>query len=96
MIEDWRLPICSGAERLRDAAGNKLHSTQKPEGLLERVLLATSRPGDLVLDPFAGSGTSGAVAQRLDRRWIMVEREPRYRELIEARIGRLAGSRPTG
>ncbi len=90
LIEDWRLPICSGAERLRDADGIKLHSTQKPEGLLERVILATSRPGDLVLDPFAGSGTSGVVGQRLGRRWIMVEREPRYRELIESRVARLA------
>ena len=89
IIEDWRLPICSGAERLRDEAGNKLHSTQKPEALLERVLLATSRPGDLVLDPFAGSGTTGVVAQRLERRWIMVEREPRYRALIEMRLARL-------
>jgi modification methylase len=85
----WDLPICSGAERLRDAAGNKLHSTQKPEALLERVLLATSRPGDLVLDPFAGTGTTGAVAQRLGRRWIMVEREPAYCRLIEDRIARL-------
>jgi modification methylase len=85
-IEDWRLPICGGAERLRDADGNKLHSTQKPESLLERVILATSRPGDVVLDPFAGTGTTGAVAQRLERRWIMIEREPAYRALIEQRI----------
>lgn len=84
----WDLPICGGAERLRDAAGNKLHSTQKPEALLERVLLATSRPGDLVLDPFAGTGTTGAVAQRLGRRWVMVEREPAYCRLIEDRIAR--------
>ena len=90
IIEDWRLPICGGAERLRDANGVKLHSTQKPEALLERVLLATSRPGDLVLDPFAGTGTTGAVAQRLGRRWIMVERERAYRELIEERIARAA------
>jgi modification methylase len=89
-IEDWRLPICGGAERLRDADGNKLHSTQKPEGLLERVVLATSRPGDLVLDPFAGTGTTGAVAQRLGRRWIMIEREPAYRALIEQRIAATA------
>ena len=85
-IEEWRLPICGGAERLRDADGNKLHSTQKPEALLERVLLATTRPGDLILDPFAGTGTTGVVAQRLDRRWIMIEREPAYRALIEQRV----------
>jgi modification methylase len=88
--EVWRLPICGGAERLRDAQGNKLHSTQKPEALLERVLLATSRPGDLVLDPFAGTGTTGVVAQRLGRRWMMVERETVYRRLIEERLARLA------
>jgi modification methylase len=89
-IEDWRLPICGGAERLRDAQGVKQHSTQKPEALLERVLLATSKPNDLVLDPFAGSGTTGVVAERLGRRWMMIEREPAYRELIERRIARNA------
>jgi modification methylase len=88
MRSDWYLPICGGAERLRDANGRKLHSTQKPEALLERVLLATTREGDLVLDPFAGTGTTGAVAQRLGRRWIMVEREPDYCRLIEGRVSR--------
>jgi modification methylase len=89
VVEDfWRLPICGGAERLRDGQGNKLHSTQKPEALLERVLLATSRPGDLVLDPFAGTGTTGVVAQRLGRRWTMVEREAAYCRLIEGRLAR--------
>ena len=92
MRSDWYLPICSGAERLRDANGRKLHSTQKPEALLERVLLATSREGDLVLDPFAGTGTTGAVAQRTGRRWIMVEREAEYCALIEGRIARLSPS----
>jgi modification methylase len=90
MRSDWYLPICGGAERLRDAAGRKVHSTQKPEALLERVLLATSRAQDVVLDPFAGTGTTGAVAQRMGRRWIMVEREPDYCRLIEGRIARLA------
>ena len=88
----WDLPICNGAERLRDAAGRKLHPTQKPEALLERVLLATSRPGDLVLDPFAGTGTTGVVAQRLGRRWMMVEREPAYCRLIENRLARCSPS----
>ena len=92
-IEDWRLAICAGAERLRDADGKKLHSTQKPEALLERVVLATSKPGDVVLDPFAGTGTTGAVAQRLDRRWVMIEREPAYRALIEQRIAALSAKR---
>jgi modification methylase len=89
-IEDWRLAICAGAERLRDADGKKLHSTQKPEALLERVVLATSKPGDVVLDPFAGTGTTGVVAQRLERKWIMIEREPAYRALIEQRVAALA------
>jgi len=92
-IEDWRLPICGGAERLRDQNGVKQHSTQKPEALLERVILATSREDDLVLDPFAGSGTTGAVAQRLGRRWIMIEKEAAYRQLIEQRIARLVRPR---
>ena len=92
-IEDWRLSICAGAERLRDADGKKLHSTQKPEALLERVVLATSKPGDVVLDPFAGTGTTGAVAQRLDRKWIMIEREPAYRALIEQRVAALSAKK---
>lgn len=89
MRSDWYLPLCGGAERLRDASGIKLHSAQKPEALLERVLLATSRTDDLVLDPFAGTGTTGVVAQRLGRRWIMIEREAAYCSLIEGRLSRL-------
>jgi modification methylase len=86
MRSDWHLPICGGRERLRDGSGRKLHSTQKPEALLERVVLSTSRPGDVVLDPFSGSGTTGAVAQRLGRRWIMVERDAAYCDLIASRV----------
>jgi modification methylase len=86
MRSDWYLPICGGRERLRDDAGRKIHSTQKPEALLERVVRSTSRPGDVVLDPFAGSGTTGAVSQRLGRRWIMVERDAAYCDVIAARI----------
>ena len=70
---DWFLPICTGAERLKDASGRKTHPTQKPEALLQRVLLAASNPGDLVLDPFFGSGTTGAVARRLRRNFIGIE-----------------------
>jgi modification methylase len=92
MRSDWYLPICNGAERLRDANGRKLHSTQKPAALLERVLLATSREGDLVLDPFAGTGTTGVVAERLGRRWMMVEREAPYCRLIEDRVARSAAA----
>jgi modification methylase len=83
---DWFLPICTGAERLKDGAGTKLHPTQKPEALLARVLLASSRPGDLVLDPFAGSGTTGAVARQLGRRFLGIERDAAYARAAEARI----------
>lgn len=85
MRSDWHLPICSGAERLR-VGGVKVHSTQKPEALLYRVLLASTNPGDIVLDPFFGSGTTGAVARRLGRRFIGVEREAAYVAAAGARI----------
>ena len=83
---DWFLPICSGPERLKDAAGRKAHPTQKPEALLARVLLAASNAGDLVLDPFFGSGTTGAVARRLRRSFIGLERDPVYADAARARI----------
>lgn len=85
MRSDWTLPICLGAERLR-ADGRKLHSTQKPEALLYRVLLAASQPGDVVLDPFFGTGTTGAVAKKLHRNWIGIENIPEYVELARQRI----------
>jgi modification methylase len=85
MRSDWVLPICSGSERLR-VDGEKAHSTQKPEALLYRVLLASSDPGDIVLDPFFGTGTTGAVAKRLHRHWIGIEAERNYVELAQARI----------
>jgi modification methylase len=83
---DWFLPLCTGAERLRDASGRKTHPTQKPEALLQRVLLAASNVGDLVLDPFFGSGTTGAVARRLRRDFIGVERDPGYAAAARRRI----------
>jgi modification methylase len=86
MRSDWLLPICGGTERLRDGDGGKLHPTQKPEALLHRVLLAASRPGQLVLDPFLGSGTTAAVAKRLGRRFIGIERDPAYAGIARARI----------
>jgi modification methylase len=86
MRSDWLLPICSGAERLKGASGAKAHPTQKPEGLLYRVLLACTKPGDVVLDPFFGTGTTGAVAKRLGRQWIGIEREADYLEVARARI----------
>ncbi len=83
---DWFLPICTGDERLKDGAGAKLHPTQKPEALLARVLLSSSKPGDVILDPFFGTGTTGAVAKALGRRFIGLERETGYAEAARARI----------
>lgn len=86
MRSDWLLPICTGAERLKDPQGRKTHPTQKPEALLARVLLSATRPGDLVLDPFFGAGTTGAVARRLNRDFIGLERESSYAQAAAARI----------
>ncbi|MBZ8133350.1 site-specific DNA-methyltransferase [Afifella sp. IM 167] len=86
MRSDWTLPICTGEERLKDGNGRKVHPTQKPESLLYRVLLATTKPGDVVLDPFFGTGTTGAVAKKLGRHFIGVEREQAYIDAAEARI----------
>ncbi len=86
MRSDWLIPLCTGSERLKTADGDKAHPTQKPEALLHRVLVASTRPGDVVLDPFFGTGTSGAVAKRLGRRFIGIEREPDYIAAAEARI----------
>ncbi len=83
---DWLLPICTGAERLKDENGRKTHPTQKPEALLARVLTAASNVGDLVLDPFFGSGTTGAVARRLGRSFVGVERDRTYAAAARARI----------
>jgi modification methylase len=85
MRSDWEIPLCTGAERLR-IDGARAHSTQKPEALLYRVLLAASNPGDVVLDPFFGTGTTGAVARRLHRHWIGIERDEGYVALAQARI----------
>jgi modification methylase len=86
MRSDWLIPLCGGPERLRDGGGRKAHPTQKPEALLHRVLLASSRPGDIVLDPFFGTGTSGAVAKRLGRKFIGIERDPAYVAVARRRI----------
>ena len=75
---DWFLPLCTGAERLKDGSGRKLHPTQKPESLISRIILAASNPGDLVLDPFTGSGTTAAAARKLRRSFIGIERDPAY------------------
>ena len=86
MRSDWLLPICTGGERLKTADGDKVHPTQKPEALLWRILTATSRPGDVVLDPFLGSGTSAAVAKRLGRHFVGIERDRDYAAYAQARL----------
>ena len=91
---DWTLPICAGEERLKGADGKKAHPTQKPEALLHRVLLASTRPGDVVLDPFFGTGTTGAAAKRLGRRFIGIEREPDYAAVAAERIAAVIPTAP--
>ena len=83
---DWTIPLCTGEERLKQADGSKLHPTQKPEALIARAILSASRPGDVVLDPFLGSGTTGAVAKRLGRSFIGIERDAAYARAAEQRI----------
>jgi len=87
MRSDWLLPICNGGERLKDRDGRKAHPTQKPEALLHRVILASTQPGDLVLDPFFGTGTTGVVAKRLGRCYIGIERDKSYIAVAEKRLG---------
>ena len=89
MRSDWVLPICTGHERLKDENGDKAHPTQKPESLLHRVMVATTHPGDVVLDPFFGTGTTGAVAKMLGRDYIGIEREEAYRKVAAERLSRV-------
>ncbi len=91
MRSDWFIPLCTGPERLRNEHGLKLHPTQKPEALLHRILMSSTQPGDIVLDPFLGTGTSAAVARRLSRHYIGIERHPAY---VEAALGRVRRVRP--
>lgn len=93
MRSDWLFPICSGGERLKDENGDKVHPTQKPEALIARILMASTKPGDVVLDPFFGSGTTGAVAKRLGRHFVGIEREDDY---IAAAARRIAAVEPLG
>jgi len=86
MRSDWLLPICNGAERLKNSKGEKAHPTQKPESLLHRVILASTNQDDVVLDPFFGTGTTGAVAKRLGRNWIGIERDKDYIKVANKRI----------
>ncbi len=92
MRSDWLFPICAGPERLKDDGGRKAHPTQKPEALLHRVLLATTNPGDIVLDPFFGTGTTGAVAKKLGRCWIGIERDGDYAKAAQDRIAAVTPS----
>ena len=82
----WTIPVCGGPERLKDADGKKLHPTQKPEELLMRIIVASSKAEDVVLDPFLGSGTTAAVAKQMHRKWIGIERDPVYIEAAQARV----------
>ncbi|GLQ17806.1 site-specific DNA-methyltransferase [Maritalea porphyrae] len=91
MRSDWLFPICTGGERLKDENDDKVHPTQKPESLLYRVLMATTKPGDVVVDPFFGTGTTGAVAKKLGRHFIGCEREGDY---INAALKRIASIKP--
>ncbi|WP_395515434.1 site-specific DNA-methyltransferase [Pseudorhizobium flavum] len=93
MRSDWLFPICSGGERLKGEDGKKVHPTQKPEALLARVIMASTKPGDVILDPFFGTGTTGAVAKRLGRNFVGIEREQDY---IEAASARIASVEPLG
>ncbi|MAY61598.1 MAG: modification methylase [Rhizobiales bacterium] len=86
MRSDWLFPICTGGERLKDENGRKVHPTQKPEALLARIMMASSKPGDVVLDPFFGTGTTGAVARRLGRHFVGIEREDDYIDAARKRI----------
>ena len=96
MRSDWTIALCTGEERLKGGDGKKLHPTQKPEALLARVILAASRPDDLVLDPFCGTGTTGAVAKRLGRRFVGIERDAGYAAAARTRIAAVAPLRGTG
>ena len=89
MRSDWVLPICNGGERLKDENGDKAHPTQKPEALLHRVLVGTTNPGDVILDPFFGTGTTGAVAKMLGRDFIGIEREEAYRKVAMKRLSKI-------
>ncbi|MEN3793879.1 site-specific DNA-methyltransferase [Fulvimarina sp. MAC3] len=89
MRSDWLFPICSGGERLKDEDGVKAHPTQKPEALLARIIMASTKPGDVILDPFFGTGTTGAVAKRLGRDFVGIEREDEYVKVARRRIAEI-------
>lgn len=92
MRSDWTLPICTGSERLKKSSGEKAHPTQKPEALLHRVILSSTNTGDVILDPFFGTGTTGAVAKKLGRDFIGIERDQEYRSYAQERIDSITAS----
>ena len=94
MRSDWTLPICTGGERLKKDDGEKTHPTQKPESLLHRVILSTTNPGDVILDPFSGTGTTGAVAKKLGRRFMGVDADHDYCIAARERIDKVVGAAP--
>ncbi len=94
MRSDWTLSLCTGEERIKGPDGQKAHPTQKPESLLHRVILASSKPGDLIVDPFFGTGTTGAAAKRLGRRFIGIEREADYVAVAKKRIAQVIATAP--
>jgi hypothetical protein len=85
---DWYIPVCNGKNRLKDKDGNKIHSTQKPESLLYRIIVSTTNPGDIILDPFMGSGTTGCVAKKLGRNYIGIEKDENYIYAANQRINK--------
>lgn len=91
MRSDWNMPICTGAERLKDDNGDKIHPTQKPESLLYRAILASTNPGDIILDPFSGTGTTAAVAKKMGRKYIGIEQDPKYMKSATARLDAVKG-----
>ncbi len=94
MRSDWTIPLCTGEERVKGADGHKAHPTQKPQALLHRVILSTTNPGDVILDPFFGTGSTGAAAKRLGRHFIGIERETDYVEVAKAHIARVIPTAP--
>ncbi len=91
MRSDWHMPICTGAERLKDSNGDKVHPTQKPESLLYRAILASTNPGEVVLDPFSGTGTTAAVAKKMGRKYIGIEQDPVYMQHAQQRLHHIMG-----
>jgi modification methylase len=94
MRSDWTLPLCTGEERIKGPDGQKAHPTQKPEALLHRVIMASTKPGDVILDPFFGVGTTGAAAKRLGRRFVGIEREAEYIHFAKERIAKVVPVSP--